>query len=52
VLLLVALWQASVPMVGMSSYFYPSPADVVASFAELIRKGILPVYLADSMGAI
>ena len=50
VLLLLALWQASVPLVGMSSYFYPSPADVVASFAELIGNGILPVYLADSVG--
>src|SRR6188474_144264 len=47
VLLLLGAWQASVPLVGMSSYFYPSPTDVIASFAELIRKGILPVYLAD-----
>ena len=49
VLLLLALWQASVPLVGLSSYFYPSPADVVVAFGDLIRKGILPVYLADSM---
>jgi NitT/TauT family transport system permease protein/taurine transport system permease protein len=49
VLLLVAAWQLSVPLVGLSSYFYPAPSDVVASFAELIRKGILPVYLADSV---
>lgn len=50
VLLLLAAWQISVHMVGLSSYFYPSPADVVAAFGELIRKGILPVYLADSLG--
>jgi NitT/TauT family transport system permease protein/taurine transport system permease protein len=49
VLALLALWQASVPLVGLSSYFYPSPADVVAAFADLMRKGILPVYFADSM---
>jgi NitT/TauT family transport system permease protein/taurine transport system permease protein len=49
VLLLLALWQASVPLVGLSSYFYPSPADVVVALGDLIRKGILPVYLADSM---
>jgi len=49
VLLLLVAWQVSVPLVGLSSYFYPSPSDVVASFAELMRKGILPVYFADSM---
>jgi NitT/TauT family transport system permease protein/taurine transport system permease protein len=49
VLLLVGLWQASVPLVGLSSYFYPSPADVVVAFGDLSAKGILPVYLADSM---
>ncbi len=50
VLLLLAAWQISVPLVGLSSYFYPSPADVVTAFADLLRKGILPVYFADSMG--
>ena len=50
VLLLLVVWQVSVPLVGLSSYFYPAPSDVVASFVELMRKGILPVYFADSMG--
>ena len=50
VLLLLVAWQLSVPLVGLSPYFYPAPSDVVASFADLIRKGILPVYFADSMG--
>ena len=50
VLLLLVAWQASVPLVGMSSYFYPSPADVYRAFVDLVRKGILPLYLADSMG--
>jgi len=49
VLFLLAAWQLSVPLVGMSSYFYPAPTDVVAAFADLIRKGILPVYFVDSM---
>jgi len=49
VLLLLAAWQVSVPLVGLSAYFYPAPSDVVASFADLMRKGILPVYFADSM---
>ena len=49
VLLLLVGWQISVPLVGMSSYFYPAPSDVVASFTDLVRKGILPVYFADSM---
>ena len=46
---LLVAWQLSVPLVGMSSYFYPAPTDVVAAFADLMRKGILPVYFADSM---
>lgn len=50
ILLLLFLWQLSVPLVGMSSYFYPAPVDVVHAFVELVKKGILPVYLADSMG--
>ena len=49
VLLLLAAWQVSVPLVGMGSYFYPSPSDVAAAFVDLMRKGILPVYFADSM---
>ena len=50
VLILLAAWQLSVPLVGLSPYFYPAPSDVVAAFADLMRKGILPVYFADSMG--
>lgn len=48
--LFLLLWQASVPLVGLSSYFYPSPLDVWDAFVDLMRKGILPVYVADSMG--
>ena len=49
VLALLVAWQLSVPLVGLSSYFYPAPTDVVAAFADLMRKGILPVYFVDSM---
>ena len=47
--LVLALWQLSVPLVGLSEYFYPSPLRVARAFAELIEKGILPVYVADSL---
>lgn len=50
VALLLVAWQVSVPLVGLSPYFYPSPADVFHAFVDLVRKGILPVYLVDSMG--
>jgi ABC-type nitrate/sulfonate/bicarbonate transport system permease component len=46
----LAFWQASVPLVGLEPYFYPSPLDVWRAFQDLLAKGILPVYLADSLG--
>jgi ABC-type nitrate/sulfonate/bicarbonate transport system permease component len=49
VLILFAAWQVSVPLVGLGPYFYPAPSDVLAAFVDLVRKGILPVYLADSV---
>jgi len=49
VAVLLLAWQLSVPIVGLGPYFYPAPTDVIAAFADLIRKGILPVYFADSM---
>lgn len=48
--LFVLAWQISVPLIGLSDYFYPSPWRVAESFAELMEKGILPVYVLDSMG--
>lgn len=47
--LLFALWQLSVPLVGLEPYFYPAPTDVLQAFLDLMRKGILPAYLADSI---
>ncbi len=46
---MLLLWQLSVPLVGLSEYFYPSPLRVARAFGELIAKGILPVYVADSL---
>ena len=48
--MLLLAWQLSVPLVGLGPYFYPAPTDVIAAFGDLMRKGILPVYFADSMG--
>jgi ABC-type nitrate/sulfonate/bicarbonate transport system permease component len=49
ILLVLAAWQISVPLVGMSEFFYPSPLRVARSFVELTEKGILPVYFLDSL---
>jgi NitT/TauT family transport system permease protein/taurine transport system permease protein len=49
-LLLLVLWQASVPLVGLEPWFYPSPLDVFRAFVDLVRKGILPVDIIDSLG--
>ncbi len=49
-LLVLVAWQASVPLIGLPEYFYPSALAVWRAFLELIRKGILPVYVADSLG--
>jgi ABC-type nitrate/sulfonate/bicarbonate transport system permease component len=48
-LLLLAAWQISVPLVGLEPWYYPSPLDVVGAFWDLLRKGILPVDIADSL---
>ena len=37
--LFIAAWQASVPLVGLEPYFYPSPADVWRAFIELVVTG-------------
>jgi ABC-type nitrate/sulfonate/bicarbonate transport system permease component len=38
-----------VRLIGMSEFFYPSPVRVFRSFVDLVERGILPVYLLDSM---
>jgi ABC-type nitrate/sulfonate/bicarbonate transport system permease component len=49
IIMFLLAWQASVPLVGLEPYFYPSPLNVWASFIDLMRKGILPVYVIDSL---
>ena len=40
--LFLAAWQASVPLVGLEPYFYPSPRDVIAAFGT-ITAGFPPL---------
>ena len=40
VLLLLAAWQLSVPLVGLGPYFYPAPTDVVAAVALVLIECI------------
>lgn len=49
ILLFLAAWQISVPLVGLEPYFYPAPTHVWSAFLDLMRKGILPLYVADSL---
>jgi ABC-type nitrate/sulfonate/bicarbonate transport system permease component len=48
-LLLLVAWQVSVPLVGLEAWYYPSPLNVAAAFWDLLRKGILPVDVMDSL---
>ncbi len=48
-LLFLVAWQLSVLFIGLSEYFYPSPLRVFWSFVDLLERGILPVYLVDSL---
>jgi NitT/TauT family transport system permease protein/taurine transport system permease protein len=43
------LWQISVPLVGLSEFFYPTPASVALAFVHLVKAGILPAYIGDSL---
>jgi NitT/TauT family transport system permease protein/taurine transport system permease protein len=38
-----------VPLIGLSEYFYPAPVTVARAVGELLAKGMLPVYVADSL---
>ena len=50
ILLLLILWQCSVWVINLPSYFYPGPIDVWHAFLDLLKKDILPVYIAESLG--
>ncbi len=46
---IILLWAAIARSGIFPRIFFPDPLDVVASFANLIYKGILPEYLGDSI---
>ena len=46
---IILLWAAIARSGIFPRVFFPGPWDVVASFANLIYKGILPDYLGDSI---
>jgi ABC-type nitrate/sulfonate/bicarbonate transport system permease component len=48
-LLIVIVWHLTALASGLSAYFYPRPADVWSDFLNLIDKGILLSYIADSL---
>ena len=45
----IALWWIVAEAQVFPRAFFPSPADVVRSFGDLVYKGILPEYLEDSV---
>jgi NitT/TauT family transport system permease protein/taurine transport system permease protein len=47
--LVLLVWQVSVPLIGLPDYFYPSSYSVWSAFLDLMNKGILPVYVRDSL---
>ena len=49
IFVVLVLWQISVWIIALPAYFYPAPRDVAAAFVDLVRKGVLPSYIADSV---
>ena len=48
----VALWAGIAEAGLFPRAFFPGPIDVIRSFGDLVYKGILPDYLADSVGRL
>lgn len=46
---LIAAWALLVELAVFPRAFFPGPLDVARAFASLVYKGILPVYLQDSI---
>jgi NitT/TauT family transport system permease protein/taurine transport system permease protein len=44
----LALWSAASALLPLPDYFLPPPTSVLAALVELVVKGILPVYVAES----
>lgn len=49
---LVAAWWTVAALEVFPKAFFPGPLEVAARAVELVRKGILPEYLADSVGRL
>lgn len=49
---LIVLWAVVAEAGLFPRAFFPGPVDVVRSFGDLVYKGILPDYLADSVGRL
>ncbi len=49
---LVAAWWITSALEVFPKAFFPGPVEVAKSFVELMRKGILPEYLADSVARL
>jgi NitT/TauT family transport system permease protein/taurine transport system permease protein len=45
-------WSVAAATLPVPSYYLPPPTAVVAAFAELTAKGILPLYVAESVRRI
>ncbi len=48
----LALWSLASARLPLPDYFLPPPTAVLAALADLAAKGILPVYVADSLRRI
>ncbi|CEJ11981.1 Putative aliphatic sulfonates transport permease protein SsuC [bacterium YEK0313] len=48
----VALWAGIAESGLFPRAFFPGPVDVIRTFGDLVYKGILPDYLADSVGRL
>jgi len=45
----ILVWQLLATASGVEGFFFPRPTDAAAEFVDLVRKGILPAYLFDSL---
>ncbi len=45
-------WSLMAATLPVPEYFLPPPTAVVSAFGELVRKGILPTYVAESLRRI
>lgn len=48
----LAAWSLASATLPVPPYFLPPPTAVAAAFVDLVAKGILPVYVMESLGRI